>query len=78
MSLVLRVGALDSCAGLWLLMLLLLVSWLRLRLLWSMMRLRKDGLCWLIDGYLIGQDSIDVGADRGWFELVNVACTGED
>lgn len=77
MSLVLRVRALGCCAGLCLL-LLLLVSWLRLRLLWGVMGLGMNGLRWLDDGYLVGQDAVDVGADGSRFELVHVAGAGED
>lgn len=75
MSLVLRVRALGCRARL---CLLLLVSWLRLRLLWGVMRLRMNGLCWLNERYLTGQDAVDIGTDGGRFELVHVAGTGED
>lgn len=59
-------------------LLLLLVSWLRLRVLWRVVLRLMDRLGRLKDGYFVGEDSVDVGTDGGRFELVHVAGTGED
>lgn len=76
MPLVLRVCALGGRSHLRLLM--LLVSWLRLRMFWRVLLRLVDGLGRLKEGYLTGEDSVDVGTDGGRFELVHVAGTGED
>lgn len=47
-------------------------------MLWRVVLWWMYGLGRLNEGYLIGENAIDVGTDGCWLELVYVAGTGED
>lgn len=45
---------------------------------WRVVLRLMNGLGRLKERYFVGEDTVDVGTDGGWFELVHVAGAGKD